>query len=263
MADRQRLKQILINLLSNAVKYNCEGGSVSITYEQAASGRLSIRVSDTGAGISAEGLEKLFVPFERLNAAKSGIEGTGLGLALSRRLTEAMNGTLSVESVEGQGSTFTIDLPLAECLAEKTAAVLANKSQVHETGVVDATFNVLSIEDNSSNFRLIEAILQHRPNIKLEGVTQGSVGLDLARQHHFDLILLDLHLPDITGYEVLCRLRGSPQTCDIPIVVISADATATQIKRLLDARANFYLTKPLDVKEILQTIATVLKERTA
>jgi PAS domain S-box-containing protein len=263
MADRQRLKQILINLLSNAVKYNCEGGSVSITYEQAASGRLSIRVSDTGAGISAEGLEKLFVPFERLNAAKSGIEGTGLGLALSRRLTEAMNGTLSVESVEGQGSTFTIDLPLAECLAEKTAAVLANKSQVHETGVVDATFNVLSIEDNSSNFRLIEAILQHRPNIKLEGVTQGSVGLDLARQHHFDLILLDLHLPDITGYEVLCRLRGSPQTCDIPIVVISADATATQIKRLLDARANFYLTKPLDVKEILQTIDTVLKERTA
>jgi PAS domain S-box-containing protein len=263
MADRQRLKQILINLLSNAVKYNCEGGSVSITYEQAASGRLSIRVSDTGAGISDEDLEKLFVPFERLNAAKSGIEGTGLGLALSRRLTEAMNGTLSVESVEGQGSTFTIDLPLAECLAEKTAAVLANKSQVPETGIVDATFNVLSIEDNSSNFRLIEAILQHRPEIKLEGVTQGSLGLDLARQHHFDLILLDLHLPDITGYEVLCRLRGAPQTRDIPIVVISADATATQIKRLLNAGANFYLTKPLDVKEILQTIDTVLKGRTA
>ncbi|HEX8237777.1 MAG TPA: PAS domain S-box protein [Abditibacteriaceae bacterium] len=263
MADRQRLKQVLINLLSNAVKYNRNGGSVSIICEKAASGRLRIRVNDTGPGISAEDLKKLFVPFERLNAAKSGIEGTGLGLALSRRLTEAMNGTLSVESVEGQGSTFTIDLPLTECLSEKTEAVLENKPQVHETGAEAGTFNVLSIEDNSSNFRLIEAILQHRPAIKLEGVTQGSVGLDLARQHHFDLILLDLHLPDITGYEVLCRLREYSETRDIPVVVISADATATQIKRVLDAGANFYLTKPLNVKEILQTVDTILKEQAA
>ncbi len=261
MADRQRLKQVFINLLSNAVKYNRNGGRVTITCQEAPEDRLRIHISDTGHGIAEEDLKKLFVPFERLNAAKSEVEGTGLGLVLSLRLTEAMDGTLTVESVQGQGSTFTVELPLTEYPLAEMGLIAASESPVNESTAMDSIFNVLSIEDNASNFRLIETILELRPGIKLEGVTQGSIGLDLARQHHFDLILLDLHLPDIMGHEVLRRLRESPETQNIPVVIISADATAPQIKRLLEAGADAYLTKPLNVKEVLSVIDKALQKR--
>jgi CheY-like chemotaxis protein len=260
-ADRQRLKQVLINLLSNAVKYNREGGRVTITCQEAPEERLRIHISDTGHGIAEEGLKKLFVPFERLHAEQSGIEGTGLGLALSRRLVEVMDGTLSVESVKGKGSTFTIELPLAECPLEQIEPPLDRQPEVAQSAVAAGDFTVLSIEDNVSNFRLIEAILSHRPQIKLIGAIQGSMGLDLAHQHHPDLILLDLHLPDIMGHEVLRRLRDSVETHDIPVIVVSADATVPQINRLLDAGADAYLTKPLNVKEVLSVIDKALQKR--
>jgi PAS domain S-box-containing protein len=261
MTDRQRLKQVLINLLSNAIKYNRKGGRVTVTCQETPENRLRIQVTDTGFGIASHNLEKLFMPFERLGAEKSGIEGTGLGLAFSRRMTEAMNGTLAVETVEGQGSTFIVDLPSTQCPLAKMGLLSGSEVQADKASTVAGLFKVLSIEDNASNFRLIEAIMAHRPEIKLEGVTQGIIGLELASQHHYDLILLDLHLPDITGYEVLCRLRESPETQHIPIIVISADATPPQIKRLLEAGANFSLTKPLDVKNFLQVLEEALPRR--
>ncbi|MBV9864615.1 MAG: PAS domain S-box protein [Abitibacteriaceae bacterium] len=281
LADRQRLKQALINLLSNAVKYNRKGGRVTVLCEaihnapdhnapeqtwDTAVGLIRLGVQDTGLGIAPDDIQKLFVPFERLKAGTTEIEGTGLGLALSKRLIEAMQGTLTVESRRGQGSTFTIELPLADCPLETLQEIDASDATEPEPNPPTQTSMVLSIEDNASNYRLIETILARRPWIQLVGAMQGSLGLELAHQHHPDLILLDLHLPDIMGWEVLSRLRESPDTRDIPVVVISADATSAQIKRLLtppdgQARANAYLTKPLNIKEVLHVIDNILKEQ--
>jgi PAS domain S-box-containing protein len=267
MADRQRLKQVLINLLSNAIKYNPRGGSVIFSCRENAAGRIRIRVTDTGPGITAQDLEKLFVPFERLDAEKSGIEGTGLGLAFSKRLVEAMGGTIDVESVVGpgtlQGSTFTVELPRAEApRAEASLSLEAapeSVSPLEDKSAPTTIKTVLSIEDNASNYRLIESILSRRPGIKLLGAMQGRVGLDLAFLHHPDLILLDLHLPDIMGHEVLRQLQENPQTRDIPVVIVSADATAPQIERLLASGVRAYLTKPLDVKQLLEVVEEMLK----
>ncbi|MDQ3812685.1 MAG: PAS domain S-box protein, partial [Armatimonadota bacterium] len=260
MADQQRLKQVLINLLSNAVKYNRKGGSVTVSCTEAQENRIRIEVSDTGPGIAPEDMEKLFTPFERLNAERSEVEGTGLGLALSQRLVEAMGGTLGVESVPGHGSTFFIELPLAEAPMANMQQTAQDDLEADQSPAPRNVKTVLSIEDNLSNYRLIETILERRPGVKLLGAMQGGVGLDLAHQHHPDLILLDLHLPDIMGHEVLRRLRESPDTRDIPVVILSADATAPQIERLLAAGARNYLTKPLNVKEFFRVLDETLKD---
>jgi signal transduction histidine kinase len=270
LADEQRLKQVLINLLSNAVKYNYRGGSITLSCVEGTVGRIRIEVTDTGPGIAAHDLEKLFVPFERLGAEKSGIEGTGLGLAFSRRLVEAMGGTLTVESPSEQGtlqgSTFTVELPRAETPVPLEAApgsVSLPDDPLEGKQSPAPTKTVLSIEDNASNISLIETILSMRPGIKLLGAMQGRVGLDLALQHCPDLILLDLQLPDIMGHEVLRQLQEAAQTRDIPVVIVSADATAPQIERLLVAGARAYLTKPLNVTQLLGVVDEMLKDEEA
>ena len=251
LADYQRLKQVFLNLLSNAVKYNRSGGRVSFSCEQQTSGRVRIGVCDTGPGIAAHDLPKLFVPFERLDAGS--IEGTGLGLVLSKRLVEAMQGTLTAESTPGQGSTFYIELPGAERLPEPACAHVANSTQ--ESGSAPLPLRtVLYIEDNLSNLRLLEVLLAGRPEITLLAAMQGSLGLELARQQKPDIILLDLDLPDISGREVLARLQQSALTSDIPVIIVSADATPLQIERLLAAGAKSYLTKPLDITEFMKTL---------
>jgi len=257
MADRQRLTQILLNLLSNAVKYNREGGRVRLSCENVPDGRLRIKVSDTGAGIRPEKLALLFQPFERLGAEQSGIEGTGLGLVLSRGLAEAMGGTLGVESEVDRGSTFWVELALADPVAKTAAASVRPRPSGSEpdSGV---TGTVLYIEDNISNRRLMERLLARRPGVRLVGVGQGQAGLDLARTARPDLILLDLHLPDMHGEEVLRRLWEDLHTRAIPVAVLSADATPAQAKRLRAAGAVAYLTKPLDVNEVLQWLDDTL-----
>jgi CheY-like chemotaxis protein len=252
LADRQRLQQVLLNLLSNAVKYNRAGGSVVVSCATAPGDRLQIRVTDTGPGIAADSLPRLFVPFERLGAEASGMEGTGLGLALTRHLVEAMGATIAVESQVGVGTTFSIWLPLAATPALAPAAA-AGERQVAAPGL-QRPQRVLYIEDNLSNLRLVERIMERRPNVKLLSAMQGRVGLDLAREHQPDLILLDQHLPDVQGDEVLRALRGDPRTRAIPVVILSADASAGQIRRLLEAGARAYLTKPLDVSRLLAVL---------
>lgn len=259
LADRQRLKQVIINLLANAIKYNREGGEVEVSCDHKADGWSSIAVRDTGPGISPQDLSKLFMPFERLNAATSEIEGTGLGLVLSQRLVTAMGGTLNVESTLGQGATFTIELPQAISPEEQLANLPYMEPLAHARQESGRTYIVLCIEDNLSNLRLLEVIFQGRPEITLLAAMQGSVGLDLARQHEPDLILLDLNLPDIHGSEVLARLQQSALTRDIPVIVISADATPNQVERLLTAGARSFLTKPLDVGQFLQTLDEFLQ----
>jgi len=263
MADRQRLKQVLINLLSNAIKYNRERGSVSIHCLPAPGDRLRIAVQDMGPGIPAEQQQKLFVPFERLDAAHSGVEGTGLGLVLSKRLVTAMGGELTFESLPGEGSTFFIELPMALSPQETLAEQLYGMGTLQPDSSEQQSATILTIEDNLSNLRLMEVLLRSRPGITLLAAMQGSIGLDMARQHEPDLILLDLNLPDISGKEVLSRLQASALTCDIPVIVLSADATSAQIERLLGAGASAYLTKPLDVNEFLHTLDTMLPNKQA
>ncbi len=256
LADRQRLKQVLLNLLANAVKYNREEGSVTLWCEEAPGDRLRFKVSDTGPGIPPEKLGQLFTPFERLGVEPA-IEGTGLGLALSKGLAEAMGGTIGVESVVGQGSIFWVELAEAgnpEPTIERAAEALPVSASA-------AGSTVLYVEDNLSNLRLIEHVLARRSGVRLLSALQGRLGLDLAREHRPSLILLDLHLPDVPGEEVLRRLQADPRTREIPVVVISADASPGQIQRLRAAGARDYLTKPIDVRAFLRLLDETLGER--
>jgi PAS domain S-box-containing protein len=258
-ADRQRLKQVLLNLLSNAVKYNRPGGSVTIRCMEVPAEELRIEVTDEGPGIPPEMIDRLFVPFDRLGAEGTGVEGTGLGLALSQRLTEAMGGTLGVDSVPGRGSTFFIELPLAE--APETSEEETEAAGRPSAGGPKRAHTLLYIEDNTANLKLIERALTFRPDLGLLSAMQGSLGLDLARQHQPDLIMLDLHLPDISGEELLRQLQGDPRTRDIPVIVISADATPGRVQKLLAAGARAYLTKPLDMHRFFVVVDDALEAR--
>jgi PAS domain S-box-containing protein len=252
LADRQRLKQVLLNFLSNAVKYTAIQGSITVSFAASGNGSTRILVRDTGAGIPVEKLARLFTPFDRLGAEQSTIEGTGLGLALCQRLVQAMHGSIGVNSTLGSGSTFWLELPSAESPlqslgAQKIAAACKQPS-------AEDSRRILYIEDNFSNVTLVEQMLAERPGLELMTAMQGRVGLELARQHAPDLILLDLHLPDMPGWQVLAQLKADHVTRDIPAIVISADATAPQVKRLLSAGARAYLTKPLDIAEFFRVI---------
>ena len=249
-ADRQRAKQVLLNLLSNAVKYNRPRGTVAITCGRVSDSRVRISVADTGMGIPTERLGLLFTPFERLGAEHGGEEGTGIGLALSKRLTEAMSGTLTMTSTLGLGSTFTMELPGAEGPVERYERLMPAPPEIVEP--VSSGQVVLHIEDNLSNLTLIERVLAQRPGVEVIAAMQGRLGLELARKHQPVLVLLDLHLPDMGGEQVLQRLRDDPMTASIPVVIVSADATSGQVQRLLSAGAAAYITKPIDVREVLR-----------
>ena len=255
IADRLRLNQVLFNLLSNAVKYNRDGGAVRVS-AYTDDGRTSVLVTDTGPGIPREKVQLLFTPFERLGAEQLGVEGTGLGLALVKGLVEAMNGSTTVESVVDQGSCFTITLPTAA--AEEVAAIhdeVEENSLRPDSGV---SGTVLYIEDNASNARLMEVVLSKRPGITMLHAADGETGLTVAREHHPNLVFLDLHLPNVSGQEVLRRIWADPATRDIPVVVLTADATPAQMRRLLASGATAYLTKPVDVRDVFAVLDSVL-----
>jgi PAS domain S-box-containing protein len=256
LADRQRFKQVLLNLLTNAVKYTPREGKVLVSYHANGSEDLRICVSDTGPGIPAEKLTRLFTPFDRLGAEQSNVEGTGLGLALSKRLMGAMHGSIGVDSHAGKGSTFWLELPRTKSPLENVAAQTRNSaSRFIRPDAPHRT--VLYIEDNLSNLNLIEQMFEERPEIELISAMLGTLGLQLARQHRPDVILLDLHLPDVAGWEVLRQLKADAATRDIPVIVISADATARQVERLMKGGATTYLTKPLDVAEFFHVFEKV------
>jgi PAS domain S-box-containing protein len=259
-ADRQRLLQILLNLLSNAVKYNHDHGAVSVDCV-ATDEHIRINVRDTGPGIREEDTVRLFTPFERLGADRGNVEGSGLGLALSKRLVELMEGEIGVETGLGTGSTFWVRLPAAAdpAAAHTTPAAPAAPAEPPAAAMPDGT--LLYIEDNLSNLRLIEQIIGLRPALQLISAMQGTLGIELAREHRPALILLDLNLPDLPGHEVLARLRSDPLTREIPVIVISADATQGQIERLMRAGARSYLTKPINVSGFLAAIDSIISER--
>jgi signal transduction histidine kinase/ActR/RegA family two-component response regulator len=259
-ADQQRLKQILLNLLANAVKYNRDEGSVTVTVKRI-DGKVRLRVTDTGQGIAQDQLPKLFTPFERLGAESTGVEGTGLGLTLALRLAEAMGGTMGVESQPWIGSTFHVELPLVDAPVAESDDALLNISDSGPRPRLEGDLSVLYIEDDVANVKLISKLFAGEPRIKLMTTLHGKLGIELARVHQPDLILLDLHLPDITGEEVIKRLRIDERTSATPVVIVSADALEDTKARFRLLGAKGYLTKPLELDKVMATVRGVLEQR--
>ncbi|WP_321346601.1 PAS domain S-box protein [uncultured Draconibacterium sp.] len=255
-ADKQKLKQVVLNLVNNAIKYNKSSGKVCLlsdVYKEEDNEKVKIKITDTGAGIIATDLQKLFSPFERIGAEKSNIEGSGLGLAVSKKLTEAMNGQIGVESTPGEGSTFWITLP--RDIEFEKAKKAKKQSAISFTDQNKSTGSILYIEDNESNIELVkEALEMHRPGIQLHLDKTGAASVSLAREIQPDLILLDLNLPGMQGDEILSELNSDEVLNQIPVVIISADAMQKQINKLLSLGAKEYLTKPIDLNHLFQTV---------
>ena len=261
-ADRQRLSQVLVNLISNAVKYNRQGGSITVCCQEEGAGQVIIVVSDTGPGLSPEDLERIFVPFERLGAERSAVEGTGIGLPLARALTGAMHGQLTASSVLGQGAAFTVSLPRAPDLVHIPAQSLASAGPAAgPRAAAGAVLSVLHIEDNPANIELVSRYLDGRPDTRLVSVTSGRAGLECAVRDVPDVILLDLHLPDLHGEQVLSELGAEPATAAIPVIVLSADASGDVVRRALHDGALAYLTKPIELAELGDLLDTCAAAR--
>jgi signal transduction histidine kinase/ActR/RegA family two-component response regulator len=262
--DSARLRQILVNLLSNAVKYNRDGGTVTVDAEPVDGGMLRISVRDTGPGIPLDKQDDLFKPFNRLGAETSGIEGTGIGLTITRRLAEALGGHLGFESAPGQGSTFWVDLPLAAAndVAPETGPVGDPAPDDTVLGRL-AGLTVLCVEDNPANLRLIEALIARVPGTTLLTSEDAKTGLGMARARVPDVILMDINLPGMDGFEALAELKADPATAAIPVIALSANAMPADVERGRAAGFVRYLTKPINLDELLAALAVAVEDRAA
>ena len=256
LADRGRLHQVLLNLLSNAVKYNRPEGEVRVGARRTGTGQVRISIADTGLGIDGNKLDRLFTPFQRLDAPQWGVEGTGIGLTISKSLVEAMGGTIGVESSPRRGSTFFVDLPLAPEPPALAAPDDAPAAGEPPPVLPPGTRTVLHIDDHPANLDLVQHVLKKRADLRLLTATSGQAGLELACAHRPDVVLLDLHLPDLDGGEIVRRLRDDPRTRDVPVLIVSADATSAQTARLRQLGVRGYLTKPFRIRELLDAIDT-------
>ncbi|MFC1748125.1 response regulator [Pseudomonadota bacterium] len=258
-ADRTRFKQVMLNLLSNAIKYNRINGQVDITF-LINEDSVNINVTDTGEGIPQQRIKELFHPFNRLVDSHSTIEGTGIGLVITKQLIELMGGNVGVFSETGIGSTFWVQLPI-ESIATEVENGVPNVTEDQRTIKTMANITVLYIEDNPTNVRLISRLLSSRPQIHLMTAHEPFLGLDLAKQHVPDLILLDINLPGIDGFEVLKKLKDSKECADIPTVAISANATQSYIEKGKEAGFDEYLTKPIDVQQFYAVIDGICEDK--
>jgi CheY-like chemotaxis protein len=262
----------VLNVLSNAVKYNRTGGRIDVewghhrpppTHDDRSNpgagtpmGQVRIAVRDTGTGIAPEYLPRLFEPFDRLGSEHTDVEGSGVGLAISLKLVQAMSGQIEVTSAVGQGTTMTVVLPAAQP-GSVPEAVLETVAPAEPPPENAPTLIALYIEDNLPNLRLMETIIARRPQWQLLHALHGSLGISLADSQHPDLILLDLHLPDIPGTQVLQQLRENPATAGIPVYIVTADATRHQREQLRLARADGFFTKPIKIADIFSALDAV------
>jgi len=257
-ADRTRLKQVLINLLSNAIKYNQTNGTVVVDSKKSTAERVRVSVRDTGAGLTPEMLQQLFQPFNRLGQERSTEEGTGIGLVMSKRLVELMGGVIGVESTVGFGSEFWFEL---NSTAEPQLG--AENAQLTATTLTKVPHGarlrtLLYVEDNPANLKLIEQLVARRPDIRLLSARDGILGVQLARLHQPDVILMDINLPGISGIDALKILREQPVTAHIPVVALSANAMPRDIEKGMRAGFFRYLTKPIKINEFMDTLDLAL-----
>jgi PAS domain S-box-containing protein len=258
-ADRTRLKQVLVNLLSNAIKYNRPNGTVQVDCSESSADQLRVRVRDTGEGLPPSMVMQLFQPFNRLGRENTGEEGTGIGLVTSKRLVELMGGAIGVESTVGQGSAFWFDLRRAGApqFHPDAQKVLAAAPAANDSSAPLRT--LLYVEDNPANLKLVEQLIARRPDMRLLTAIEGHQGVQLARAHQPEVILMDINLPGISGIEALMILRGDPTTAHIPVVALSANAMPRDIERGLQAGFFRYLTKPIRVDEFMDTLDATLE----
>jgi PAS domain S-box-containing protein len=258
-ADRTRLKQVIINLLSNAIKYNETNGTVVVDCAMTAKERIRVSVRDSGAGLPPEMLEQLFQPFNRLGQERSAVQGTGIGLVMSKRLIELMGGLIGVESTVGAGSVFWFELNAAvepQLELETMQLAPAGKAQVPSGNPMRT---LLYVEDNPANLKLVEQLIARRRDLLLLSAVDGNLGIELARTNQPDVILMDINLPGIGGIEALKILREDPATARIPVVALSANAMPRDIERGLQAGFFRYLTKPIKIGEFMDTLDSVLE----
>jgi signal transduction histidine kinase/ActR/RegA family two-component response regulator len=262
-ADHTRVKQIMINLLSNAIKYNRRGGTVVVSCLNTAPGRIRISIEDTGVGLSTTQLAQLFQPFNRLGQELNAVEGTGIGLVMTKRLAELMGGVLGVDSVMGQGSVFWVELQLTQVphLPPQLATMLgqAASSAIDQANLPLRT--LLYVEDNPANLMLVEDLIKRRADIRLLSARDGLTGIEMALATLPDVILMDINLPGINGIQVLERLAANPITAQIPVVALSANAMPRDIERGLAAGFFRYLTKPIRINEFMETLDLAMKAR--
>jgi signal transduction histidine kinase/AmiR/NasT family two-component response regulator len=258
-ADRTRVKQVLINLLSNAIKYNKVSGTVDVDYAASTPGRIRVRVKDTGEGLTPNKMTQLFRPFDRLGKETGVEEGTGIGLMVSKQLVELMGGVIGVESTLGKGSVFWIELNVtAEPQTAAGAATLTAVAQAPmQAGAQLRT--LLYVEDNPANLMLVEDLIARRPELRLLSAADGIRGVEMARASRPDVILMDINLPGISGFQALEILRADPATAHIPVVALSANAMPRDIEKGLAAGFFRYLTKPIKVNELMDTLDAALK----
>ncbi|MBT6716099.1 MAG: PAS domain S-box protein, partial [Nitrospina sp.] len=255
--DPLRLKQVILNLLSNAIKYNDPNGSVVVSYKKQDDGKIRLGVRDTGHGIPDKKRDKLFKPFERLDAHSELIEGTGIGLSISKQLIELMGGTIGFESTFDKGSFFYIDIPLSDkkplTLETKPAldSVPASLTGTHEK-------TVLYIDDIPANILLVQDILSEQQQIKLLSTSNALDGIKVARTEIPDLILMDIHMPDVDGLTAFKKLQGIKETQNIPVIALTADAMKKDAKKALDMGFHSYITKPINIQKFIEAIDKVL-----
>ncbi len=261
MADATRLRQVLLNLLGNAIKYNREGGMVALVCH-AEPRHLLLEVSDCGPGLTEAQQQRLFQAFERLDADHSGVEGAGIGLALSKWLVELMHGEIGVRSQPGVGSTFWLRLQRAGDPATPLALpcpTTARQAPATDTGGSDATVHhVLYVEDNTVNQVLMEGMLAHRPGLRLQVADRPSVGLAMARAQRPDLVLLDIQLPEMDGVALLRVMRAMPSMAGVPMIAVSANAMPSDLQAAREAGFDDYLTKPLELGRLLAAVNRAL-----
>lgn len=243
IADTIRIKQVLLHLFTNAIKFNNNGGRIVVRGQMMAADRVRLCLTDTGPGIPAEEMENLFKPFERIQRVRDEDEGNGIGLALCKKLTELMNGSIGVTSKHGAGSTFWVELP--------SVPAQDNHAEIPQRRSYADRAKVLYIEDNPSNVRFMQSLFARRPDVVLLTAPTGELGLELAHAHRPDLILLDIHLPGINGFEALRQLKSSERTRAVPVIAVSADAMPLDVERGLNAGFEHYVTKPVDVSRLL------------
>lgn len=260
-ADHTRVKQILINLLTNAIKYNTTGGTVDVRCVRSATGRIRISIEDSGPGLSPAQLSQLFQPFNRLGREQTAVEGTGIGLVMTRRLVELMGGVMGVESVVGKGSTFWIELKLTD--AQQLVTLTLQSPIPRDGNGYPELRTLLYVEDNPANLMLVEDLARQRPGIRLLSARDGVSGIAMARSHLPDMILLDINLPGINGLQVLALLAADPATAHIPVVALSANAMPRDIECGLQAGFSSYLTKPIRIDQFMTTLDLTIKAATA
>ncbi|HLK15447.1 MAG TPA: ATP-binding protein, partial [Fimbriimonadaceae bacterium] len=250
-ADNRRLLQVCLNLLSNAVKYNVDQGSVAVGVTRSGD-RVRVSVDDTGIGIDESKLANLFSPFDRLGREGSEVEGTGLGLSVSKGLVETMGGELSYARNQPSGSVFSFELKLAEFPG--TAVAASGVLTGIESATWDRSKRILVIEDNVANVELLRSVFKLRPQVSMIVAMKGRLGVELAQENPPDLVVLDLNLPDISGFEVYSELRSHPSTANVPVLVLTADATHAKSEHASLKGILAYLTKPLDVERLVNLL---------